>query len=156
LAQIVRLGGIVPELRAGRLKEIAGRLRDKFEGDLDATLRGASPDAKKVLKQFPTIGDPGAEKILLFTNRAPIAAIPSGHVHVLHRLGFGQEKKSYTAGYRAAQEAVQTELPAQIPVLQRAYLLIQRHGRELCKRTRPLCHACPVSPDCAYHAGHCA
>lgn len=151
LAGIVRLGGIFPELRATRLKEIAGRVRDKFNGDLDAALEGPPAQAKTILRQFPTIGDPGAEKILLFTNRAPIAAIPSGQVHVLHRLGFGREKKSYAAGYRAAQEGVLTELPAAIPQLQRTYLLIQCHGRELCKRTRPVCERCPVSKDCRYY-----
>jgi len=151
LARILRLGGIVPELRALRLKEIAGRVRDKFTGDLDAALQGPPAQAKKVLRQFPTIGDPGAEKILLFTGRSPVAAIPSAHVHVLHRLGFGQEKKSYAAGYRAAQEAVQAELPAALAPLQRAYLLLQRHGRELCKRARPLCDRCPVSVNCRYY-----
>jgi endonuclease III len=151
LARIMRLGGIVPELRARRLKEIAGRVKDKFAGNLGAALEGPLTEAKNALKQFPTIGDPGAEKILLFLNRAPVAAVPSGHVHVLHRLGFGQEKKNYAAGYRSAQEAVQAALPPDAAILQRAYLLIQRHGRELCKRARPLCHACPVARDCAYY-----
>ncbi len=67
---------------------------------------------------------------------------------------YGKQERPGPAGYRAAQEAVEAELQAQIPVLQRAYLLIQRHGRQLCKRTRPLCDACPVSSDCAYHAAH--
>jgi endonuclease III len=150
LAQIMRLGGIVPEIRSRRLKEIAGRVRDKFAGDLDAVLQGPLADARKALKQFPTIGDPGADKILLFTGTAPVAAIPSGHVHVFHRLGLGSEKKSYAAGYRSAQEALQTALPAQCATLQRAYLLLQHHGREICKRSAPRCDACPVTRDCGY------
>jgi len=150
LAQIMRLGGIVPEVRAKRLKEIAGRVKEKFGGDLSAALRRSLPEARKGLKQFPTIGEPGAEKILLFTKTTPVAAVPSGHVHVLHRLGFGSEKKSYAAGYRSAQEAILAELPSEFAALQRAYLLIQHHGREICKRTRPLCGTCPVSAGCAY------
>ena len=150
LTQVMRLGGIVPDVRAMRLKEIAGRVKEKFGGDLSAALRRPLPEARKALKQFPTIGDPGAEKILLFTKTAALAALPSGHVHVLHRLGFGSEKKNYAAGYRSAQEAIQLELPAEFAVLQRAYLLIQHHGREICKRTRPGCGACPVSAGCAY------
>lgn len=150
LTEIMRLGGIVPELRARRLQEIAGRVQQKFGGDLAGALKGVLPEAKKVLRQFPTIGEPGAEKILLFTKTAPVPAIPSGQVHVLHRLGMGSEKKSYAAGYRSAQEALQALLPAAYPALERAYLLIQRHGREICKRTRPLCRACPVAADCAY------
>jgi|SRR5579871_1502700 len=150
LTQIMRLGGIVPDLRARRLKEIAGRVRDKFGGTLQGVLRGPLPEAKKALKQFPTIGDPSAEKILLFTNTAPVAAVPSGHVHVLHRLGFGTEKKSYAAGYRSAQEALEKALPADCATRQRAYLLFQHHGRQICKRTRPICRACPVTAHCAF------
>jgi len=151
LANIMRLGGIVPELRAQRLKEIAGRVKDKFSGDLAAVLKGPLPEARKALKQFPTIGDPSADKILLFTKTVPLAAVPSGHVHVLHRLGLGQEKKSYSAGYRSAQDAIEARLPKSCAPRIRAYLLLQRHGRELCKRARPLCPACPISADCAYY-----
>ena len=59
------------------------------------------PEAQKALKKFPTIGDPSADKILLFTKTAPVAAIPSNCVHVLPRLGFGEEKKNYAASYRS-------------------------------------------------------
>jgi endonuclease III len=155
LTRILALGGIVPEVRARRIKEIASRLRDQYSGDLVAALRKPLPEARTILKQFPTIGEPGAEKILLFTKAAPIAAVPSGHVHVYHRLGLGTEKKSYAAGYRAAQEAIAAALPADIPALQRAYLLFQRHGREICKRSTPLCRACPIRGDCAHFQGIC-
>jgi endonuclease-3 len=150
LTRIMRLGGIVPELRARRLKEIASRVKEKFGGDLKSALKLPVPEARKILKQFPTIGEPGAEKILLFAAIAPVPAVPSGHVHVLHRLGFGQEKKNYAAGYRAAQESLQAQMPSDFATLQRAYLLLQHHGRELCKRTRPKCDQCPVSMECAW------
>jgi endonuclease III len=32
----------------------------------------------------------------------------------------------------------------------RAYLLIKRHGQELCKASRPKCEQCPVTSDCNY------
>ncbi|PWU07809.1 MAG: hypothetical protein C5B51_09125 [Terriglobia bacterium] len=152
LTNIMRLGGIVPEVRAQRLKEIASRVKRNFAGNLAAVLKASVPEAKKALKQFPTIGDPGAEKILLFTGSAPIPAVPSGQLHVLHRLGFGQEKKSYAAGYRSAQESLAAQIPADCAALQRAYLLLQHHGRELCKRSQPRCQDCPVTADCAYYA----
>ena len=151
LTAILRLGGIVPELRATRLKEIAARVQRKYAGDLAAALRGPWSDAKKALKGFPTIGDPGAEKILLFTRTAPVAAVPSNCVHVPLRLGWGEAHKSYAADYRSAQEALGEALPEDCDARLRAYLLLQRHGQELCKRSRPRCEVCPVTSDCRYY-----
>lgn len=150
LAALMRLGGIVPELRATRLKEIAARVQRKHGGDLAAALRGPLPEAKKVLKGFPTIGDPGAEKILLFTRTAPVPAVPSNCVHVPLRLGLGTAHKSYSADYRSVQEALRAAVPQGFDSLLRAYLLLQRHGQELCKRSRPRCEVCPVAGDCRY------
>ena len=150
LTEIMKLGGIFPELRAVRLKEIAALVKHTFAGDLRTVLKGPLREARKALKQFPTIGDPSADKILLFTKTAPVAAIPSNCVHVLPRLGCGEEKKSYAATYRSAQEAVRTQLPESAGALLRAYLLLKQHGQELCKRSRPRCEQCPVSSDCLY------
>lgn len=151
LTGLMRLGGIIPDVRAARLKDIAALVKHTYGGDLGAVLKKSLPEARKTLKKFPTIGDPGADKILLFTRTAPIAAVPSNCVHVPVRLGFGEEKKNYPASYRSAQEAIQAELQAECGALLRAYLLLKRHGQELCKRSRPLCESCPVSADCAWY-----
>jgi endonuclease-3 len=150
LAQILKLGGIVPELRAQRLKEIAARVQKQHNGDLAATLRKSLPEARKALKQFPTIGDPGAEKILLFTKIAAIPAVPSNCTHVPLRLGIGTAYKSYSKDYRSAQESLRAALPETREAYLRAYLLLQQHGQELCKRSRPKCDECPITADCRY------
>jgi endonuclease-3 len=151
LAGLMRLGGIVPDVRAARLKEIAALVKHTYGGDLGAVLKKPLPEARKALKKFPTIGDPGADKILLFTRTAPIAAVPSNCLHVPLRLGLGEERKNWAASYRSAQEAIRAELPADCDALLRAYLLLKRHGQELCKRSRPLCGSCPVSADCPWY-----
>lgn len=150
LAEVMRLGGIVPELRARRLKDIAARVEDEFGGDLRAVLKMPVAEAKKVLKSFPTIGDSGADKILLFSKTAPVAAVPSNCIHVPLRLGFGTEWKNYAASYLSAQEAIRAALPKDCGAQLRAYLLLKRHGQELCKSARPRCEECPVSSDCLY------
>lgn len=150
LAEVTKVGGSFAEQRAGRLKEIAALVKQDFAGDLRTALRKPLPDARKALKLFPCIGDPSADKILLFTKTAPIAAVPSNCVHVLTRLGLGEEKKNYAASYRSAQEAIRTQLPEECSALIRAYLLLKRHGQELCKLARPRCDLCPVVSDCLY------
>jgi len=153
LAPIMRLGRAFPEGRATRLKEIAALVKYSFAGDLRSVLKRPLPEARKALKKFPNIGDPSADKILLFTKTAPIAAVPSNCVHVPLRLLVGEETKNYAAGYRAAQEAIQAQLPAECGALLCAYLLLKQHGHELCKGSRPRCESCPVSSDCLYLKG---
>jgi len=160
VAKLMGLGGIVPELRADRLKTIAKIADELFGGDLKWSLERLMQDerkgaegirlAKRALKQFPVIGDPGADKILLFARLAPVAAVPSACPGVPQRILFGAEDKNYSAGYRAAQEALAAALPEKFRERQRSYLLLKRHGQELCKRTKPKCEICPISGMCSY------
>ena len=154
LASALKAGGMVPELRALRLKEIAMRVKDQFGGDLRAGLIGPMAQARKTLKMFPNIADPGVDRVLLFAGIAPIAAVPSNCPHVLARILHGKERENYCVTYREAQSAIAAELPETFDARQRSYLLLKRHGQEICKRTKPKCERCPVSAACAYFAGH--
>lgn len=150
LLEIARLGGIMPELRAQRLHQIAELAHWIFHDDLRVILQKPPAEAKKDLKKFPTIGDPSAEKILLFTRSHPVLALESNGLRVLLRLGFGEEKKSYAASYRSAQDALKDHLPPDYDMLIRAHQLLRQHGQELCRRSRPLCHTCPLASECRY------
>ena len=154
LEKITRMGGIVPELRAQRLRQIAELAHFIFKDDLDAELKKPLPQAKKALKKFPTIGDPGAEKILMLTRSYPVLALESNGLRVMLRLGYAEEKKSYSASYRAVQQALAGSLPSDFDSLIAAHQLLRQHGQELCKRTRPLCEAgCPLTAECRYFQG---
>ena len=106
--------------------------------------------AKKVLQEFPTIGEPSAEKILLFSGLAPVAAVPSAFVDVPIRLFRGEPGKNYAADYRAARGILDADLPKTFEARQRAYLLLKKHGQETCKRSKPKCEVCPLTAQCAY------
>jgi endonuclease-3 len=152
LREALRAGGIVPELRAERLREIAARVETEFGGNLNAVLKRPVAEAKKALRKFPTLGEAGAEKILLYTKTAPVAAVPSNCIHVPLRLGFGREYKNWAASYKSAQEAIRAELPETCEAQLRAYLLFKQHGQTLCKSARPKCEECPVTDECGYFA----
>ncbi len=153
LAAALKPGGMVPELRATRLKEIAERVQREFGGDLLSALSRLSlAVARKVLKAFPGIGNPGADRILLFSRLSPVAAVPSACPHVLVRVLQGSEGDKYVAIYAAAQ-AMLDALPATFDARIRGYLLIDRHGHELCKRSKPHCRRCPLQPRCAFAKG---
>jgi endonuclease-3 len=153
LAHALKPGGMVPELRALRLKEIAARVKDEFGSDLRSALAGPIAEARKKLKTFPSIADPGADRILLFAGLAPIAAVPSNCPHVLVRIQRGQERENYGVTYREAQQAIAAEVPEKFDPRIRAFLLLKRHGQEICKR-KPKCGECPVRAACAFFFGH--
>ena len=150
IASALKAGGIVPELRAQRLKEIAMRVKDEFGGDLRSALAGPLAQVRKTLKSFPGIADPGADRIVLFAGIAPVAAVPSNCTHVLIRIVQGPEGENYSAGYREAQRAIGAEVPEKFDARMRAYLLLKIHGKQTCKRTNPKCEECPVKSKCAF------
>ena len=150
LAAALAAGGMVPAVRAERLKEIAARVVEEHGGDLRSSLaRLSAQQARKLLKTFPGIGNPGADRILLFARIEPVAAVPSACPHVLVRVTEGSAGDQYAPAYAAAQQMLNA-LPAAFDARIRGYLLLSRHGRELCKRTNPACPRCPLRPVCAF------
>jgi endonuclease III len=150
LSAALKAGGMLPELRAARTKEVAARIKNEFAGDLRSSLAGPITKIRKVLKSFPSIADPGADRILLFAKIQPVAAVPSNCTAVLERIQNGREKKNYNASYREGQRMLDLEVPVTFDARVRAYLLLKRHGQELCKRTKPKCELCPLRAACAF------
>jgi endonuclease III len=154
LAGIARLGGpIAAAQRASRMRDVATTVRDTWRGSLRGVLRLTYAEARRALKAFPSIGPPGADKILLLTGARPILALDSNALRVLLRLGYGREHKNYATSYASAQGAAMASLPKTVPSLREAFLLLQRHGQELCRRTAPRCTICPVRSSCPFGGG---
>ena len=150
LLPLAKRGGMRPETRVFRWRQIASITLNQFAGDLDCILKLPYAEAKKALKQFPTIGDPGAEKVLLFCGVASGLPLESNGLRVLGRLGWGRLQKNYGATYRSVQDALKPELPTSVARLKEAHLLLRIHGKTICKDSAPLCHQCPVSAECKY------
>ncbi len=113
-------------------------------------LHGPLSQARKILKAFPGIADAGADRILLFSGIAPIPAVPSNCTHVMDRVLKGWESTNYAGSYREGQKVIATGVQETFDARTRAYLLLKRHGQEICKRTNPRCESCPGSSNCAF------
>ncbi len=144
--------GIVPENSVEKLRRAAEIAEEFFGDDLTVVLEKPVAASKKDLRKFPSIGEPAAEKILLFNHKLPTLAMESNGLRVLVRLGFAPEKKSYAATYRSVQQAVTPYLPSDCSALVRAHQLLRRHGQQLCKRSKPLCTRCPLRVQCLFFA----
>jgi endonuclease-3 len=153
LLEIAKMGGMRPEVRVERFRTIARITLDQFQGDLRKVLKLPLKQAKKALQLFPTIGEPGAEKILLFTKSYPVLGLDSNGLRVLRRIGYGKECKNYSATYHSVQEAVAGEIGQNCGPLIKANQLLRQHGQERCKLNAPLCRICPLTDLCAYYKG---
>ena len=149
LERITRMGGAIASAkRAQRLREVAERVATRWKGDLSAALALPFADARRELARFPAIGIPGAERLLLLAGAQPVLALDSNALRVLQRLGYGDAGGGYAKEHASAQRAAEKEIAPTVPARTRAFLLLRRHGRETCRRTRPRCVDCPVSGDC--------
>ena len=143
--------GIIPEQFAEKLRKCAKIVLEKFEGDLKPILQWPFAKAKKALQKFPGIGEPGAEKILLFARSYAVLAMESNGLRVLLRLGYGEEHKSYSTTYRLVQKAAGEGTEKDYALLMHAYMLLRHHGQTLCRRAGPMCDECPLAEDCEYY-----
>ena len=150
LLGLATMGGMRPQVRVFRWQEIARITLSQFDGDLDQILKLPYVPAKKALKQFPNIGDPGAEKILMFCGSSTGLPLEWNGLRVLTRLGYGRADKNYAKAYRSVQEAIKGELPRKAKDMAIAHLLLRQHGKELCRDKAPLCRECPLVSLCAY------
>lgn len=149
LLAIARKGGMRPGERVRRWREIAAIVVEACGGDLRGTLEALPlPRARALLRRFPAIGDPGADRILLLSGLAPRPALESNGVRTLARLGFSRELATWPAAYRDATQALGARGLADAAWLARASLLLREHGKALCRRGEPICIACPLEAGC--------
>jgi endonuclease III len=147
LLEVARYG-IVPDQTVAKLRRIAQVALTSFPDGIESALQLPVKQAVKAFKQFPAIGEPGAERILMLTGAFPVFGLESNSLRVLQRLGFGQDTGRFDADYKAAQSDALQELPPDSSVLATAYLALRRHGQTVCRRTTPLCNACPLRTNC--------
>ena len=142
-------GGMEPARRAAKVLRAAELVLEAADGDLLATLRSLDlRKARALLKRFPGIADPGADKLMLLAGLSDSPALDSNGLRVLVRLGAIEEKNSYQTTYKLGvtylhDEGVDTKKRAL-----KAFVLLRHHGRELCKRSVPICGPCPLRSTC--------
>ena len=153
LEQVIEGGGMQPDRRAEKLRQCARLAQAAGLDALAAAARG-EPDERKaraLLKRFPGIGEPGADRLRLLAGSARTLALESNGLRVVVRLGLAPERASYAAMYRDAHRALLPQLP-ELPRgagwLLAAHELLRRHGQQTCKRSRPRCGACALGDVC--------
>lgn len=157
LKRITRAGGSIAfDMRAKRLRFIAERVANVWEGNLTPVLSLPFDKARRELMRYPTIGKPGAERILLLCGAYPPLALDSNGVRVLLRLGYGRDLGRYDKTYQSVQAAAEVEIPATVTARRAAHLALRAHGEIVCRRSAPQCGGCVVLAQCPFGSGRVA
>jgi endonuclease III len=147
----IESGGMQPNRRAEKLMRCAQIAIDDAGGDLLAALRELEPKGqRRLLKRFPGIGDPGADKVLLLCGLSNRPALDSNGVRVLERLGVISSAAAYARSYRNATDYLWEQGVRTTRSARAAFKRLRQHGRTLCKRAQPQCPECPLLRSCAF------
>jgi len=149
MLELLAPGGPNPTPRLDRLREAAELMIEIGLARVRTLVRESPVEAKKLLKRFKGIGEPGAERILLFCRTQATLAPEANGLRVLNRIGYGKPNANGPTAYRQITEALAPELPRDYNWLIQAHQLLRRHGQDICRAT-PRCDACPLAPDCAW------
>jgi endonuclease III len=151
LLAIARKGGMNPDARVERWREIAGIVVQECRGDLSGFLRTLPPArARAFLKRFPAVGDSAADRVLLFCDLDVRPSVDSNGLRVLVRLGLVPLAASYAATYKTAVATIAQNAARGRDWLMACHTLLREHGRNLCKRNNPRCIACPLDSVCTH------
>jgi endonuclease III len=156
LAELRRVVGLAPEqILAASGETLRGLVAGARPTERAERLRRCAElaVAGAPWRRYPGIGQPGADRIDLFTGSRAVLALDANALRVLIRLGYGEPAGSYGVSYRKAQAAASARLPVAVPALQRASQLLRRHGQTVCRRRDPACPECVLAADCP-SAGH--
>ncbi len=151
IAGLIADGGMRPPMRAEKLIECARIADAQGLDELRSAVRTDPDRAKKMLRAYPGVGEPYADKILLYCGNQPSLAPDSNVLRVLIRLGFGREVKSYGATYRSATSET-SPMIRDLAEGQRGHKALRKHGQVVCKRTSPRCELCAVRTDCNWYS----
>jgi len=147
---VVALAGSDKKGRVAKLVRAAEIAVKEFGGELGSVLTLPFKKAVAAMKNFPSIGEPGAEKILLFCGRTEVLPLESNGLRVLVRIGFAREETNYSAMYRNVRSAIADQITHELEWLVSAHLLLRQHGQLICKRTQPLCTECVLLDQCSF------
>ncbi|MBI3987836.1 MAG: endonuclease III [Lentisphaerae bacterium] len=143
IADAIRSGGLA-NLKALRLKQV---FREIIRRNGRLTLRNLRElndrEALEWLTRLPGVGMKTACCLLLFSFRRPVMPVDTHVARISRRLG-------WTCPSHTPLDRVHEILESLIPPgqLLAMHLLLIRHGRAVCRPTRPRCGACPLRRFC--------
>ena len=148
LAKLIEDGGMKPAMRAEKLRLCAELAQEIGLAKLRRAVREDPVLARKLLRKFPGIGEPSAERILLVAGGWPGLGLESNGLRVLQRLGWGREQKDWNRAWKEMNAALAPHLGDDAERMRALHSLLRHLGQELCRAAEPRCASCPLREAC--------
>jgi len=132
--------------KAHRLRILCRYLTDNYNGDLANMETKGTTELREEFLDLHGIGPETADSILLYAFKRPVFVVDAYTIRLFERLGHLSADSSYNQVQEMFMDSVEPD-PA---VYNDYHALIVIHGKELCRKSRPLCSRCELAELCRY------
>lgn len=149
VADAIRSGGLARQ-KAPRIQAaLAAALNSGEDPPLASLFTLPLPEAKRRLTSLPGIGPKTAACVLLFACGRPALPVDTHVYRVSRRVGLIDQGVSEAAAHDRLEPLLKPDevYPFHVGLI--------RHGRRVCKATRPRCDECCISDLCDYYQAGC-
>jgi endonuclease-3 len=144
IEEAIRPGGI-SKVKSRRIKAIL-RSIEEHNPDLDLSWLADAPRQRALdfLEGLEGVGRKTAACVLLFSYDRPELPVDTHVYRVASRLGLIRPGASFKEAHDTLQALIDPDDVYEL------HVNLLRHGRRLCRPTRPLCEECPLRRLCPY------
>jgi endonuclease-3 related protein len=139
LASLIRPCGYF-NIKTKRLRHLLSFIHILYSGSLTRMFSTDPGLLRQQLLEVNGIGPETSDAILLYAGEKPFFVVDTYTRRIFSRQGL----ISSDADYHALQGLFMDNLPSDARFYNEYHALIVRVGKEHCKKTRPLCSACPI------------
>jgi endonuclease-3 related protein len=141
LEELIRPAGYF-RVKAQRLRALLQFVVECYDGSLEAMFRRPLDELRTELLGVHGVGPETADSILLYAGRMPTFVVDAYTYRIFGRHGW----IDLESDYGRIQEYFHDRLPADAPMYNEYHALLVNLGKHYCKKSKPLCDACPLRP----------
>ena len=145
IADLVRPSGHF-NVKARKVQEFCRVLVEEFDGSIDTLLEGGANEVRARLLAIWGVGPETADAMTLYAGRLPTFVVDAYTYRLFERLDIAPGERRYELYRRFLLD----EIGPDVERLNEWHALIVRHGQLICRRSDPLCEACPLLRACPF------
>lgn len=145
LARIIKSSGYYNE-KAKKLRAFAGHLSENYKGSLKRFFKKETSELRKELLSIWGIGNETADSMLCYAAGRKVFVVDAYTKRITERY---YNKKF--RDYKELQSFFIERLEPDAHLFNEFHALLVRHGKDCCKKSKPLCNKCPINKNCYYH-----